>query len=209
MILAYITVEDPQHRQPGWPAREPGGFHHRPRPSATERLAMPTNIKYATYPTARVFENKGDTRNIHELLWGDWVRVTGPKSGGWYPVRARGLDGFMKADDLQDERLLEVVFIDVGQGDGCLLVTPKDKHLLVDAGMRGNMYRFLRWRYAGFKKKWRFESVIITHPDSDHYSGFSELFDEENVSVGTLYHNGIIETSATTRGRRRTATPWY
>jgi beta-lactamase superfamily II metal-dependent hydrolase len=156
---------------------------------------MPTNIKYATYPTARVFENKGDTRNIHELLWGDWVRVTGPKSGGWYPVRARGLDGFMKADDLQDERLLEVVFIDVGQGDGCLLVTPKDKHLLVDAGMRGNMYRFLRWRYAGFKKKWKFESVIITHPDSDHYSGFSELFDEENVSVGTLYHNGIIETS--------------
>ncbi len=148
---------------------------------------------YATYPTAKVFAQPGDKRNIHELLWGDWVRLKGAKSQGWFPVRVRGVDGFMRAEDLTEERLLEVVFVDVGQGDGCLVVTPKDKHMVVDAGERDNMFRFLRWRYGGFKKKWKFESAVISHPDQDHYRGFQKLFEEPNVSFGTVYHNGIIE----------------
>lgn len=31
--------------------------------------------------------------------------------------------GRMKASDFGDERLLEVVFVDIGQGDGALIVT--------------------------------------------------------------------------------------
>lgn len=151
---------------------------------------------YAGYPTAKVFEKKGGKKNIHELLWGDWVKITGTKKNGWFPVHARGRDGWMKAEDLQKERLLEMVFVDVGQGDGCLVVTPDDKHWVMDAGESDNMYRFLRWRYGGFKRKWKFEGAVITHPDKDHYFGFKKLFEEKNVSFNKVYHNGIIEAKS-------------
>ena len=61
------------------------------------------------------------------------------------------------------------------------------------------MYRFLRWRYGGFKNRWDFEAAVITHPDQDHYSGFTRLFEDENVFFDTVYHNGIIETKGTTK----------
>jgi hypothetical protein len=55
------------------------------------------------------------------------------------------------------------------------------------------MYRFLKWRYGGFRRTWTFESAIITHPDQDHYYGFRKLFDNPNVSFKSVYHNGIME----------------
>ncbi len=70
---------------------------------------------------------------------------------------------------------MEINFVDVGQGDGCFIVTPRDKWIIVDAGQEDNMYRFLRWRFQGFKRKFTFESAIITHPDGDHFEGFKPL----------------------------------
>jgi hypothetical protein len=55
------------------------------------------------------------------------------------------------------------------------------------------MMRFLRWRFGGFNKEIEFESFIITHPDSDHYRGFSGLLQHKKVLAETLYHNGILE----------------
>jgi len=149
-------------------------------------------FRYAGYPDAKVYDGV-DGKQINHLLFGDWVRLEGEAAGGWVPVRVRGTDGFMREEDLQTERVLEVVFTDVGQGDGALMVTPKDKHIVIDAGVSDNMYRFLRWRYAGFKNKWTFEAAVMTHPDQDHYFGFSKLFEEENVGFKTVYHNGIME----------------
>ena len=147
---------------------------------------------YAGYPDAKVIDS--NHKQIQHLLWGDWVRITGPKRpDGYYPVHVRGESGWVHEDKLQKERLLEVVFVDVGQGDGCLLVTPEDKHILIDAGDGDNMYRFLNWRYAGFKNDWTFEFAIITHPDKDHYNGFSSLFEHKNIYFKTVYHNGIME----------------
>ena len=153
---------------------------------------MPT-YRYASYPSVKLYEDKGSQKQLHHLLWGDWVRLEGPEEDGWVPVRVRGKNGWMHTEDLQEERLLEVVFTDVGQGDGCLLITPQDKHFVIDAGVGDNMYRYLRWRYGGFKRRWKFEGAVITHPDQDHYFGFQKLFEEPNVSFGTVYHNGIME----------------
>jgi beta-lactamase superfamily II metal-dependent hydrolase len=149
--------------------------------------------RYAGYPSAKVHEEKGGKKQIKHLLWGDWVEVKGEEEDGWVPVHVRSEDGWMKTEDLQEERLLEIVFVDVGQGDGCLVVTPKDEHILIDAGIGDNMYRFLKWRYAGFKTEWTFNAGIMTHPDSDHYAGFSPVIEDKNVRFKTLYHNGIME----------------
>ena len=130
---------------------------------------MATEIRYAGFPSALVFE-KADAKSkvLKQLLWGDWVQLTGKAKGSFFPVHARGCDGFMTTASLQAERLLELVFVDIGQGDGCLMITPDDKLFVIDAGAGDNMLRFLRWRFRGFATRLDFEAAIISHSDLDH-----------------------------------------
>src|SRR5262245_43702200 len=157
---------------------------------------MATDIKFAGFPSAIVFESKSGGKALKQLLWGDWVKVTGPKQGQVFPVHVRGCDGFMKAADLQDERLLELIFVDIGQGDGCLMITPDDKMFVIDAGAGDNMLRFLRWRFRGFAKRLEFEAAILSHSDLDHYGGFDGLLDEPNLFFRNVYTNGFMERAA-------------
>jgi hypothetical protein len=71
---------------------------------------MATNIRYAGFPSALIFE-KADTKSkvLKQLLWGDWVQMTGNAQGSFRPVHARGCNGFMTSASLQSERLLEMV----------------------------------------------------------------------------------------------------
>jgi beta-lactamase superfamily II metal-dependent hydrolase len=162
---------------------------------------MPTEqTGFAGYPSAVIYEQPvaGKTkgkRALQHLIWGDWLKVT-DSDGDWRQVRSRGVEGWLHKDFIQPERLLEVNFVDIGQGDGCLIVTPKDRFILVDAGAGDNMYRFLRWRFGRFRRKVTFEAAIITHPDQDHYFGFQPLLEHEKVHFEAIYHNGIIERAA-------------
>jgi len=164
---------------------------------------MADTIRFARYPSAKVFDANGN--QIQHLLWGDWVKVLGTAQNGKLPVHVRGTDGLMNANDLQTEQLLELVFVDVGQGDGCLIVTPDDRKLIVDAGEGDNMYRYLRWRFNFVGGPRRFDAAIITHPDSDHYSGFKRLFNEANITFRRVYHNGIMEQNGKPFGMEETA----
>ncbi len=152
--------------------------------------------RFAAYPSAVIY-SKPRTRAVknarQHLLWGDWLKLTGKSEGPWHKVFARGTRGWIHEDEFQENRLLEVNFVDIGQGDGCLIVTPKDKFMVIDAGEGDNMYRFLRWRFGRFQNDVHFESFIITHPDKDHYFGFKKLFTNRKVRVGTVFHNGIVE----------------
>ena len=150
---------------------------------------------FAGYPSTVVFAQPG-TGAVEQLLWGDYVGVRGPAQDGWVPVCTRNVDeGWVRDGTFQKDRLLEVIFVDIGQGDGSLVVTPDDKHILIDAGEGDNFVRFLRWRYPKFEKAREFEAIVISHPDQDHYAGFGDLFTDNsvNVKIGTIYHNGIIE----------------
>ena len=160
-------------------------------------------IRYARYPSAKVFDPNGN--QIQHLLWGDWIKVLGPAQNGKVPVHVRGTDGTMSESDLQAESLLELVFVDVGQGDGCLIVTPDDRRLIVDAGEGDNMYRYLKWRFNFLGGPRRFDAAIITHPDSDHYNGFKRLFNEPNLTFRCVYHNGIMEQNGKPFGKEETA----
>jgi beta-lactamase superfamily II metal-dependent hydrolase len=162
---------------------------------------MAEDVRFAGFPSAVVYEQpvegkKVGNKPVQHLLWGDWLKLKGPVRGDWLEIRARGVDGWIHKDFIRKERLLEIIFVDIGQGDGCLIVTPEDKQIIVDAGQTDNMFRFLNWRFGQFKKEFTFESAIITHPDSDHYQGFKQLFDEPNVRFKTIFHNGIVERGA-------------
>lgn len=159
---------------------------------------------FAGYPATVVFAEPGTKKEsgkkaLEQLLWGDYVGVRGPRQDGWVRVCTRHVkEGWVRETDIQKDRLLEVIFVDIGQGDGSLVVTPDDKHILIDAGQRDNFVRFLRWRYPKFATRRDFEAIVISHPDADHYAGFADLFTDNsiNVFVGTIYHNGIIERAA-------------
>lgn len=165
------------------------------------------------------------------LLWGDWVKVTDydyrtdPKNeivtaaettlvntklteiaGEMVPVRVRGVSGYMDRADLDPDQLLEIIFLDVGQGDGALMITPDDKRFVIDAGQDDNVFRYLKWRFAGFKNEHtNFDGFIITHPDQDHYLGFSELIETDGVCATNVWHNGIVEQFKFSGGVQNTA----
>jgi beta-lactamase superfamily II metal-dependent hydrolase len=153
---------------------------------------------YVGYPSAVQYGTKGAAgstkgkKPVNQLLWGDWARIN-QINGDWVNIRSRGHDGWVRKENLQTNKLLEVNFVDIGQGDGCHIQTPDDKAIVIDAGEGDNMYRFLRWRFGKFAKKFTFESFIITHPDKDHYFGFTPLLEHEKVQIGTIYHNSIVE----------------
>ncbi|MCI0572063.1 MAG: MBL fold metallo-hydrolase [Myxococcaceae bacterium] len=163
---------------------------------------MPQGIRYAGYPSAFVYPEVPTAgtspKPIKHLLWGDWMRLLGEEQGDYLKVQARGGTGWIRKDLVESRPLLEVVFVDIGQGDGCIVSVPKadgagHRHLLVDAGEQDNMLRFLRWRFDLEQRAQEFEAAIITHPDQDHYLGFKDILEHPNVKVRALFHNGIVE----------------
>ncbi len=185
-------------------------------------MATALKTAYAVYPSVKLKGFKTDKKTgnkkfgiIKELLFGDYVKpylngnayetkvvTERNKKVNYIKVRARGVDGYLKEDDIQVQRILEVNFIDVGQGDGCHIVTPDDKHFIIDAGPADNMYRFLKWRFNLLKSKIAPPpfTVIVSHSDSDHYKGFGKVFDKtkgstQQFSINKIYHNGLVEVT--------------
>ncbi len=169
---------------------------------------------FAVFPEARIFKSPG-VKSIQHLIFGDYIRppknstdrkweaqhVAQYKGETWVNVRSRQEDGWMKLDDIQLERVLEVNFVDIGQGDGCHVVTPSDEHFIIDAGKTDNMYRFLRWRFnlGAMTNPLPPFKAIITHCDEDHFKGFGKLFanptdlTKRKLPITQIYHNTIIQ----------------
>jgi beta-lactamase superfamily II metal-dependent hydrolase len=156
-------------------------------------------MPYCQYPSAFVHEAPGGKKAKH-LIWGDFINKLGPEDGDWAEVRARGETGWMRKADLTEDQMLEVNFVDIGQGDGCFLVIPqedgRDKFVLIDAGEHDNMFRFLRWRFGlrqNPERRIKVQAAVLTHPDADHYKGFKHLIGSPNFEFENVYHNGIVE----------------
>lgn len=149
----------------------------------------------------------GSARN--HLILGDWLRFLGDTDCDFISIRCRGDEGWVREDDVTETRALEVNFVDIGQGDGCHIVTPDDEIILIDAGVGTNMERFLSWRYnlrgrnvrrapdfdatEPERDPWLIDYVVISHPDNDHYLGFRQVFENPKLSFDKVFHNGIVE----------------
>ncbi len=73
-----------------------------------------------------------------------------------------------------------ITMLDVGQGDGIYLKTPEGRSAFVDGGS-SDVKEVGAYRLLPFLKASRRKSVdvwIITHGDSDHYSGFLEVLEQ-------------------------------
>ncbi len=185
-------------------------------------MAIVLREAFAIYPSVKLkgFKKNSKTEKkefvfLKELLFGDYIQpyvvdddyvrktiIEGKNEVEYIKVRSRRTTGYIKESDMQAERVLEINFVDVGQGDGCHIVTPDDKHFLIDSGGSDNMYRFLKWRFNLKTSKTIPPpfTVVITHSDSDHYQGFGKIFDKtegstQQFTIDGIYHNGMVEES--------------
>ena len=94
---------------------------------------------------------------------------------------------------LQQEKLI-ITFLDVGQGDSCL-IEYKNFTVLIDTGNDfsppfGNICNNVLLPALKIKGIHHLDLVIISHFDKDHMGALSELASE--ISIGTLIHNGDL-----------------
>ena len=72
-------------------------------------------------------------------------------------------------------------FIDVGQGDSSLIITPNGKTILIDAGDEAHAKKVVSYiREQGIEK---LDLVIATHPDADHIGGMDKVIKNFNIDV--------------------------
>lgn len=82
----------------------------------------------------------------------------------------------------KDKSQLEMHFIDVGQGDCTLVITPNKKTVLIDSGDEEHSDRvveYIKQRGIDF-----LDVVIATHPDADHIGGMDKVI--KNFDIGTF-----------------------
>ena len=95
-------------------------------------------------------------------------------------------------------RDLEIVFLDVGQGDAAFVRFPNGKTMIVDGGKRsayfdsGEQVLLPFLRYMGVR---RVDVVLASHSDNDHIGGLVTLL--EQMEVGYFLDSGQIHDSWT------------
>ncbi len=88
---------------------------------------------------------------------------------------------------------LQIVAIDVGQGDAIAIRTPRGRWMLVDAGPRGfggsdaGLTRVVPYLHGQGAR--RLETIVLTHPDEDHAGGLAAVL--RNVRTGAVLGPGL------------------
>lgn len=99
---------------------------------------------------------------------------------------------------------MQVVLLDVGQGDSIFIRTPAGRHLLVDTGRWspwGNSGQQVLVPYLNWLNVQKLDALIITHPHADHIGGVISLL--ESIEVDSVYHNGQSHDSEIYRNFRQ------
>ncbi len=77
---------------------------------------------------------------------------------------------------------MHVIFLDVGQGDSALIVSPTGRTVLIDGGLDGRTTGALIDNHVPFWNR-KIDIVIATHPHADHISGLINVVDRFTVGV--------------------------
>ena len=154
-------------------ARAPGAEWHVASPAIPAVAAFYLLLAGAMWP---LHEGRGPWRRraclIGVLLLMGWW--------GWSPRDAPG----------EDE--VRVTFLDVGQGDACVVELPDGRTVLIDAGAQYDtldMGRAVVGPYLWERGITRLDHVIATHPQLDHVGGLAWVV--RSFDVGRYWSNGV------------------
>jgi len=102
------------------------------------------------------------------------------------------------------ERPFEIAFLDIGQGDGSLLVFPNGKTMLIDAGDRNRYFDYgdrVVLPYLRRRGIRRVDVVVASHAHSDHLGSLASVL--EQLEVGHYVDSGQLADSRTARRVRQ------
>lgn len=90
---------------------------------------------------------------------------------------------FSGCELIELDNRLKVHFLDVGQGDCTLVVSPSGKSMLIDAGDNSQGDKVVSYlKRNGIHK---IDILIGTHPDADHIGGLDDVID--SFDIGEFY----------------------
>jgi len=89
--------------------------------------------------------------------------------------------------DLSEQNLLEVCFLDVGQGSAALIKTKNNQQILIDGGPDNTILEQLRKKMSWWDKT--IDLVILTHAQKDHLYGLLEVL--KHYRVKNILWTGI------------------
>ncbi|HUP49095.1 MAG TPA: MBL fold metallo-hydrolase [Thermoanaerobaculia bacterium] len=165
----------------------------------------------------KLYAVEGEKKLAATLFWGDTLREL-RRSGGrpvfalpravWSTAKNRYENQTIEVQPrrdvaFQDESVLKVRFVDVGQGDGAVLETPRGQRILIDGGEGPWFRRYLRVAYAYVlrSRPLHCEAIVVSHGDADHYDGLTDLLDSRRnatdplVTADCVFHNGLVKAS--------------
>jgi beta-lactamase superfamily II metal-dependent hydrolase len=174
--------------------------------------------------------DKTDRDNLVTILaWGDEVDLideSDPQFNEiktfWYKdvddtnferIEVLGLiDKKVVLKDPNELKILKTSFVDVQQGDGICIETPKDRKILIDGGDNVLFARYLAQRFIGSSKANPLivDAMIVTHGDADHFAGLTQIQKSETHSQPRkrlflrpkrIFHNGIVKGPSSSNGR--------
>ncbi|MFT4415333.1 MBL fold metallo-hydrolase [Fredinandcohnia humi] len=92
-----------------------------------------------------------------------------------------------------DSKELKAHFIDVGQGDSSLIITPNGKTILIDGGKDSAGEKVVSYlKQVGVST---IDLLVSTHPDADHIGGLEDVLN--NFTVKKILDSGKTHTSLT------------
>lgn len=99
--------------------------------------------------------------------------------------------GILLFQQNQSRGVLEVDFLDVGQGDSILIKAPDNFDILIDGGPDASVLDRLGRNLPFYDRD--IELMILTHPHSDHVAGLVEVL--KRYEVKKVLYTGVLHTS--------------
>ncbi len=151
---------------------------------------------YISSKTAYLYNGATGNSRSMVLIYGDRVQVDGapdPTSNARIGASFRGRAGYVKQNQLQSSKPLELYFIDVGQGDSTFIITPGGRRILIDGGMNRRALGFLIWLYRLDEpaNSLSIDLLVLTHADGDHLDGLVPIVRHPQINVRRIVHGGI------------------
>ena len=153
------------------------------------------------------------------LVWGDQIEVLG-RDGSRSRIRVHGrgpkpIEGTVKGKvRTQPTAVLQFSMVDVQQGDGMVIETPKGRKILIDGGDNVLFARYCAARYPNTTAQDPLEvdAMVVTHGDADHFAGLTQIKNSEKEAKSTdtrrrrkalfihpkrVFHNGLVKGPST------------
>lgn len=151
--------------------------------------------RYISTKTTRLYEASSGNSYEQILIFGEEVKTSGiPINNRLKAIYRNKYEGYVSIDQITEKSALEIYYIDVGQGDAALVVTPNRKKILIDGGFNGQAKGFLQWKYQLADltaPKLIIDLLVLSHADQDHLKGLIDILEHDRIEIKQIIHNGI------------------